>query len=64
MAALGALRACWILVVFILVFFWFPAHLFSGRAKSFMVMQIAGNWARTVLCVTICGSSPGEFAFT
>jgi hypothetical protein len=53
MAALGALRACWILVVFILVFFWFPAHLFSGRAKSFMVMQIAGNWARTVLYVTI-----------
>jgi hypothetical protein len=51
--ALDALRACWILVVFIMVFFWFPAHLSSGRSKSVMVMQIAGNGARTVLWVTI-----------
>src|SRR5437660_8466678 len=36
-----------------MVFFWFPAHLFSGRSKSVMVIQIAGNWARTVLCVMI-----------
>ena len=53
MPTLDALRACWILVVFIMVFFWFPAHLFSGRSKSVTVMQIAGNWARTVLCVTM-----------
>jgi hypothetical protein len=51
--ALDALRACWILVVFIMVFFWFPARLFSGRTKSVTVMQIAGNGARTVLSVTI-----------
>src|SRR5437899_9043087 len=53
MPALDALKALWILGVFLFMFFWLPAHLFSGRPNSPGVIRIAGNWARTVLCVTI-----------
>src|SRR5882762_2469824 len=53
MHALDALKAFWILSVFLFLFFGLPAHLFSGRPNSPGVMRIAGNWARTVLCVTI-----------
>src|ERR1700756_1309593 len=53
MSALDALRACWIVVVFMMVFFWFPAHLFPRSSKSAMVMEIAGNWTRAVVCVAI-----------
>jgi hypothetical protein len=53
MPALDALKASWILGVFLLTFLWLPAHLFSGRPSSPRLMQIAGNGARTVLCVTI-----------
>jgi len=53
MHALDALKAFWILGVFLFLFFGLPAHLFSGRPNSPGVMRIAGNWARTVLCVTI-----------
>ena len=53
MPVLDALKALWILGVFLLAFFWLPAHLFSGRPNLPGLMRIAGNWARTVLCVTI-----------
>lgn len=53
MSALDALKALWILGVFLLTFFWLPTHLFSGRQNSPRVIRIAGNWARTVLCATI-----------
>src|ERR1700758_4878964 len=53
MLVLDALKAFWILGVFLVTFFWLPAHLFSGRPNSSRVMRIAGNWARTVLCMTI-----------
>src|SRR5882762_8990192 len=53
MHALDALKAFWILSVFLFLFFGLPAHLFSGRPNCPGVMRIAGNWARTVLCVTI-----------
>jgi hypothetical protein len=50
---LDAIKAFWILGVFLLTFFWLPTLLFSGRPNSPRVLRIAGNWARTVLCVTI-----------
>ena len=53
MLALDALKAFWILGVFLSTFLWLPTHLFSGRPNSPRVIRIAGNWARTVLCVTI-----------
>jgi hypothetical protein len=53
MPVLDALKAWWILVIFIIVFFWFPAHLFSGRSNPAIFMRIAGNWARMVVCVTM-----------
>src|SRR6267143_2490789 len=53
MAALDALKAFWILSVFLSTFLWLPTRLFSGRPNSPGVTRIAGNWARTVLCVTI-----------
>jgi hypothetical protein len=53
MPALDALKALWILGVFLSTFLWLPTHLFSGRPNSPRVIRIAGNWARTVLCVTI-----------
>src|SRR5437764_9534065 len=53
MPVLDALKAFWILGVFLLTFFWLPTHLFSGRPNSPRVLRIASNWARTVLCVTI-----------
>jgi hypothetical protein len=53
MRALDALKAFWILGVFLSTFLWLPTHLFSGRPNTPVVIRIAGNWARTVLCVTI-----------
>ena len=52
MHVLDALEAAWILFIFLLVFFWIPAHLFSRQPNSNWVMRMAGNCARTVLCVT------------
>jgi hypothetical protein len=53
MPALDALRAFWILGTFLTTFLWLPTYLFSGRPNCPRVIRIAGNWARTVLCVTI-----------
>jgi hypothetical protein len=53
MRVLDALKALWILGVFLCTFWWLPAHLFLGRANSPRVIKLAGNGARMVLCVTI-----------
>src|ERR1700751_144725 len=53
MRVLDALKALWILGVFLCTFWWLAAHLFSGRANSPRVIKLAGNGARMVLCVTI-----------
>ncbi len=53
MHALDALKGFWILGFFLLTFLWLPTHLFSDRPNSPRVVRIAGNWARTVLCVTV-----------
>lgn len=53
MQALDALKALWILGVFLSMFLWLPIHLFSGRPNSPRFIQIAGDWTRAVLGVTI-----------
>src|ERR1700757_764287 len=53
MRVLDALKALWILGVFLSLFLWLPAHLFSGRAGSPRVIRIAGNGVRMLLCLTI-----------
>jgi hypothetical protein len=53
MHALDALKAIWILGVFLAMFLWLPMYLFSGTSNSPRIIRIAGNWARAVLCVTI-----------
>src|SRR5579864_2517319 len=53
MHVLDALKGFWILGVFLSTFLWLPTHLFSDRQNSPRVVWIAGNWARTVLGVTI-----------
>lgn len=53
MVALDALKALWILLVFLLVFFWLPAHVLLDKRDSPRGIRVAGNWVRTVLCVTI-----------
>ena len=52
MHALDALKAFWILGVFLSVFFLLPTRLFPKRPNFPKLMRIAGNWARTVLGVT------------
>jgi hypothetical protein len=47
-----AVRAFWILVVFLLTFFWLPNFLFSRRQNSSTTLRLAGNFVRTVLIVT------------
>src|SRR2546429_511156 len=53
MPALDAVKAFWILGIFLCMFFWLPTRLFSGRPNFSAVICMAGNWARMVLCVTI-----------
>ena len=53
MPRLDGIRAFWILGIFLTTFLWLPTYLFSGRPDSPRVIRIAGNWARTALCVTI-----------
>src|SRR6267378_439867 len=53
MPALDALKAFWIFGVFLSMFLWLPTHLFSNRLNSPRPIRMAGNWARTVLGVTI-----------
>src|SRR5205807_8941816 len=53
MPALDAVKAFWILGIFLGMFFWLPTRLFSGRPNASGVICMAGSWARMVLCVTI-----------
>src|SRR5437588_12318494 len=53
MPALDALKAFWILGIFLCMFFWLPTRLFLGRPNSSGVICMAGSWTRMVLCVTI-----------
>src|ERR1700739_2138355 len=53
MLALDALKAFWIFGVFLAMFCWLPARLFSRRPNSRRVLLIAGNWVRAVLGVTV-----------
>ena len=53
MPALDAVKAFWILGIFLGMFFWLPTRLFSGRPNSSGVICMAGSWTRMVLCVTI-----------
>jgi len=52
MYALDVLKALWILLIFAVTFFWFPAYLFSGRQSANPTLKVAGNFARGVLLVT------------
>jgi len=50
---MDALKAGWILIIFLLVFVWLPSRLFSSRVNRFTFLGIAGNWARmSLLTVT------------
>ena len=53
MHALDALEGGWIILIFLAIFFWFPAHLFSRTRNSDGLMRIAGNWVRMVFGVVL-----------
>lgn len=53
MQPLDTFRAAWILFIFVLAFFFFPAYLFSRQESSAPVLRVAGNFARALLMVTI-----------
>ena len=53
MQPLDAFKAAWILFIFLLVFLFFPAYLFSGREHSASARRVAGNFVRALLMVTI-----------
>jgi len=50
---LDALKACWICVVFLLIYFGIPSRLFPRRPNTAIVVRIVGNWTRMVLLVTV-----------
>ncbi len=52
MNVLDVPEATWILFIFLVGFFWFPAYLFPRQPNSDRVLRIAGNGARMVLCAT------------
>lgn len=45
--------AGWILVIFSIVYLLIPSWVFARRANAASLMGIAGNFARTALCVTL-----------
>lgn len=53
MRVLNALEGCWILLIFSLAFFWYPAHLFSQPRNYDLFLRIASNWVRMVLVITV-----------
>ena len=53
MSALDTLRAFWIFAVFLLIYLWLPLNLCTRKPEFPRIIQIAGNLARTVLCLTI-----------
>jgi hypothetical protein len=46
---MDALKAGWILIIFLLVFVWLPSRLFAGRINRVSFLGMAGNWARMSL---------------
>ena len=53
MLAADVLKALWIFVIFLGIFFGFPTRLFYARTNAGWIMAMAGNWARIVLGATI-----------
>ena len=47
------LRAMWIVVSFLAIFFWFPSRLLSRNHNRGWLISIASSWVRMVLCATI-----------
>jgi len=46
------LRALWIVVSFLAIFFWFPSRLSSQSHNRGWVLSMAGGWVRMALCAT------------
>jgi hypothetical protein len=55
MQAIDALRAIWIIAVFLCVFIAFPAYIFPVREPSTTVARTAGNFVRSLFLVTLVG---------
>jgi hypothetical protein len=55
MQLLDTLRAVWILFVFASVFFIFPEYLSERGNDSPLALRVVGNFARTLLVVTLAG---------
>jgi hypothetical protein len=53
MLTFDALRAIWILAIFFCIFFVFPAYFFPVGEDSTAIVRTAGNFARTLLIVTV-----------
>ena len=51
MPVLDLLKAGWIIVTFLLVFFWVPSRLFGRRSTSAYIIWVAGNFVRMLICV-------------
>ena len=52
MPVLDLLKAGWIIVTFLLVFFWIPGRLFARKSSSAYTVWVAGNFVRMLLCVS------------
>ena len=51
MPVLDLLKAGWIIVTFVFVFFWVPGRLFARKSSSAYTIWFAGNFVRMLLCV-------------
>ena len=51
MPVLDLLKAGWITLTFLLVFFWVPSRLFARRSTSAYTIWVAGNFVRMLICV-------------
>jgi len=50
---LDLLRAIWVILTFVGLFFWLPSRLFHDRAYSEWALQVGGRFARTVVAITL-----------
>jgi len=50
---MDVLKACWIVFIFLLIFFALPLRLFSKRANTAVVIWLVSNFVRMVLGVTV-----------
>lgn len=53
MRVLSALEAAWVVFIFAAVLFGWPAFVFRRNSNPDMLLRIAGNFVRTLLCVSI-----------